>query len=290
MEDDLNMFIRFRSVSSDFLDLAHRVGAPIKFNYHCLQALSYHRLFPVTTLALLTKSATLPKKINKALIFIRDTDLHIKAGHLQSLYLETGYVYSVKISIDVQSVDKLEIRGQTVFFPLKFPARELEIYSSCDTSLLDLSHVERLYIKGYSGLSGGWPVLPRLKYLTEKTKGPNLRPMSTHLFPSLRRLIRNSSSNKIFEGEALLIHSTSAFEQRSGPGYDLYLTNDSTKVPSKKNVIYLVNKVEEEDILPLTKKNVRLFADLEITPEIRKIIKILCGEAKIYLRGQVRTW
>lgn len=285
MEDDLNMFIRFRSVSSDFLDLAHRVGAPIKFNYHYLEALSYHRLFPITTLALSPKNVTLSKKISKAFINTDDNNLYIKADHLQTLKINVGHSSSVQVNIDVQSTDKLVLNGYKVFFPLKFPVKKIEINSACDVSFLNLEHVEKLYIKNYSVLSGVWPVLPCLKYLEAYNQVVD---MSTFFFPNLRRL--KSGSKNIFRDELLLIHSVSALDHTSGPGYDLYLTRDASKVSSKENIIYLIDRVEEQDILLTNKKNVRFFADEEITPRIRNVVETLSGQAKIYLRGQIRIW
>ncbi|SHO33084.1 Hypothetical protein BQ3484_16 [Cedratvirus A11] len=289
MESDINIFINFRSVDRTFLELAHQVGGPIKFSYHYLEALSYQRLFPVTTHAVLSRSTNLPKKVKTVSLDVYKKRVNIKAYHLQSLRVIVGGGSSPRVTIDVQSVDKLKLEGERIFFPLKFPVRELEIHFSCDASLLNLEHVESLYIKGYSGLTGDWPVLPRLKYLTEETQGFVERPMSSVFFPNLRRIIKHMPSKKFFEGELLLVHSVSALDQGCSC-VDLYLTTDITKVPSRKNVIYIMNKVEQEDILPLNKASVRFFSDIEITPEITSIVKTLCGEAKIFLRGQVRLW
>jgi hypothetical protein len=285
MEDNLKAFINFRSVDRSFLELAHQVGGPIKFSYHYLEALSYQRLFPATTHAILSGSATLPKKIKTVSLDVYKNHVNIKAYHLQSLRVNVVGGSSAQVTIDVQSVDKLKLEGERIFFPLKFPVRELEIYFSCDASLLNLEHVESLYIKGYSGLSGVWPVLPCLKYFTQDTQGFDKRPMSGFFFPNLRRIIRHTKDEKIFEGELLLVHSTSG-----NSCVDLYLTTDTSKVPSRENVIYIMNKVEKEDILPLNKASVRFFSDVEITPEIRDIVKMLCGQAKIFLRGQDRLW
>nr|WIL03163.1 hypothetical protein Cbor_22 [Cedratvirus borely] len=293
MENDIKAFINFRSVNSTFLELAHQVGGPIKFSYHYLEALSYQRLFPVTTHAILSQSATLPKKIKTVSLDVYKNNINIKAYHLQSLRVNVGGGPSPRVTIDVQSVNILKLEGERIFFPLKFPVRELEIHFSCDASLLNLEHVESLYIKGYSGLSGVWPVLPRLKYLTEKTQGFIERPMSSVFFPNLRRVIKHMPSKEFFEGELLLVHSVSALKATLGQGcscVDLYLTTDITKVPSRENIIYIMNKVEQEDILPLNKASVRFFSDIEITPEIKSIVKTLCGEAKIFLRGQIRLW
>lgn len=241
-------------------------------------------------MALSPKNVTLPKKIRAVSLDIYKEDVNIKAKHLQNLRINVVGYSQPQVTIDVKSANKIVLQGQNLFFPLKFPVRELEIHSVCDVSLFNIDHVEKMYIKGYWGLTYEWPVFPRLKYLTEDTKIANERPMTSSSFPNLRRLVRYMHKIKIFEGELLLVHSVSALEATSGPCYDLYLTRDTSKIPSRENVIYLVDRVEKEDILSTNKKNVRFFADVKITPKVRDIISILCGEAQIFLRGQVRAY
>ncbi|QIN54150.1 hypothetical protein [Cedratvirus kamchatka] len=291
MRDRINIFIKFRSVNKDFLDLAHHVGGPIKAEYKILEALSYYRLLPATSLLYYPPSVTLTKKVRRVDLSTSNRNLHVKGDHLHHLSVLVSNVHNIKVELDLVSVENLYIHGEKVFFPLTFPVKNLELSCTCDACFLNLDQTESLTIKYYSDLTGKWPIFPCLKYLTEQT----VRKADLYAanFPNLRRMTLVKNDNReIFPGELFLVHSLASLSslcQRETCA-DLYLVTNLNHVPSKENVIYRVSKVEEQDLLLLNKNTIRFFSNVEISPEVKRILKLLCGQAKIHLRGQIRVW